>query len=265
MAQTTRDDDIQKWRQLLQLMQSHFNLDELHTLCFELGVNYDLLGEKLGLAERIIRLLEYLTRNDRLADLLLSLRQLRPAVSWPDINPDSRLPADLQIPPEQGGPNYQFGDIKAAQINVGGSQVFHGAISIDMRETDSSSKPGETTESQAGADKDSDLAARLTQVAETLFTSAQFNERERESFHYLIYELSQQLSQLPGAPLTDIENIVKRVESLSRELTAEPPDPEMVEIMGESLRRAAHKMTASSPTIPALVAQIIALALTVTS
>lgn len=265
MAQVTRDDETQKWRELLQLMQSHFNLEELHSLCFELGVDYDLLGEKLGLRERIIRLLEYLRRHGRLADLLLALRQHRPAVSWPDIDPDWRLPADLQLPPEKGGPNYQFGDIKAAQVNVGGSQVFQGAISIDMRETDSSSKPGESSESQVRADMDADLAARLSQVAETLFTAPQFEEEDRQSFRDLIYELSQELGQLPSVLLTEIENIVKRVESLSRELRAEPPDPEMVQIMGESLRRAADKIASSSPTIPALVARILALAQTVTS
>jgi WD40 repeat protein/DNA polymerase III delta prime subunit len=72
-----------EWTQLSRLMQAHFDLQELRQLCFDLSVNYETLGENLGLPDRVNALIRHLVRHNRLDDLLEALRQYRPAVDWP--------------------------------------------------------------------------------------------------------------------------------------------------------------------------------------
>ena len=67
---------------MLDLVSRHFNLEELRTLSFDLGVNPDELGGQ-GLSGVARELILYLQRRDRLPDLLAALRAERPSVAWP--------------------------------------------------------------------------------------------------------------------------------------------------------------------------------------
>lgn len=60
-----------------------FNLEELRTLCFELGINYDALGGE-GLPGKARELLLHAARQKQLPQLVAALRQARPAIAWPD-------------------------------------------------------------------------------------------------------------------------------------------------------------------------------------
>ncbi|MCB9421360.1 MAG: SUMF1/EgtB/PvdO family nonheme iron enzyme [Ardenticatenaceae bacterium] len=68
--------------QLLQLLTTHFNRDELKTLCHELGVNFDELPEG-GISGQARELIHLLRRQERLADLIEWGRRLRPKAAWP--------------------------------------------------------------------------------------------------------------------------------------------------------------------------------------
>lgn len=70
--------------ELRQVLVTRFNEDELRTLCFDLGVDYDdLPGEgKVGKARELVA---FLDRRSRIPELLKFGRQLRPDVPWPDL------------------------------------------------------------------------------------------------------------------------------------------------------------------------------------
>ena len=70
--------------ELRQELVTRFNEDELRTLCFDLGVDYDgLPGEgKVGKARELVA---FLDRRSRIPELLKFGRQLRPDVPWPDL------------------------------------------------------------------------------------------------------------------------------------------------------------------------------------
>jgi hypothetical protein len=68
---------------MLDLLTRHFNLEELRTLCFELGISFDELGGQ-GVRGVARELLLYVQRRDRLPELLTTLRVERPSVAWPD-------------------------------------------------------------------------------------------------------------------------------------------------------------------------------------
>jgi len=71
---------------LRQLLVDHFSLDELKTLCQDLGISFDALpGE--GLEGKARELIGYLDRRDRLADLVRCGRHRRPDVDWNQVAP----------------------------------------------------------------------------------------------------------------------------------------------------------------------------------
>lgn len=71
--------------QLRELLDQHFNEEELRTLCFDVGVDYDSLGGR-GKAANARELIELLQRQRLLPELLRVLHQQRPAVNWPDLS-----------------------------------------------------------------------------------------------------------------------------------------------------------------------------------
>jgi hypothetical protein len=80
--------------QLRQLLTDHFDAEELCTLCFDLGVDYDnLRGE--GKTNKVRELVAYLERRGRIPELVATCHHQRPKVSWfgwPEAIP-STLPA----------------------------------------------------------------------------------------------------------------------------------------------------------------------------
>ena len=69
--------------QLRDLLVKHFSLEELHTLAFDLGVDYESLAGA-GKEARAREFLLYLDRRGRIPQLLDAVRRQRPEVRWPD-------------------------------------------------------------------------------------------------------------------------------------------------------------------------------------
>jgi WD40 repeat protein len=70
------------YQQIRQLITAHFSLQELKTLCFDIGVEFDDLGGE-GLSEKARELVTFLQRRDRIPELLQILINERPGVVWP--------------------------------------------------------------------------------------------------------------------------------------------------------------------------------------
>jgi hypothetical protein len=67
--------------QLTEVLTARFSKEELQTLCFHLGIDYDdLAGE--GKAARARELVVYLEQRRRIPDLLRHGRRLRPDIDW---------------------------------------------------------------------------------------------------------------------------------------------------------------------------------------
>ena len=73
--------------QLRQILDEHFDENELKTLCFDLDVDYDNLpGE--GKASKVRELITYLRRRGRIFELVGTGKRLRPDVPWPEVVDD---------------------------------------------------------------------------------------------------------------------------------------------------------------------------------
>lgn len=74
--------DINK---LKDLIAEHFNNEELKDLCFKLSVKYEDLGESIQNTSKSRSLVEYMMRQERLLDLLLTVGKERPKVDWSNV------------------------------------------------------------------------------------------------------------------------------------------------------------------------------------
>ena len=76
------DKDTHQLKQIHQQILQHFNDEELRTLCFHVGVEYDDLGGR-GRAANARELVQWTQRNNRLPSLMALIKEARPHV--PDI------------------------------------------------------------------------------------------------------------------------------------------------------------------------------------
>ncbi len=145
--------------ELHKLLNQHFDLAEIRTLCFQLNVDYEsLAGEEKP--SQIRELLLGLARNGRLPELITKVQKERPNVAWPYVPQDFQLPASLTA----DGPtnprvayNYygdvvhgdKFGVDKISVGDISGSQGI--AIGRGARATVTSYQSGADTEAIAAA------------------------------------------------------------------------------------------------------------------
>ncbi len=87
-------------KELRSLLIESFDLEELHSLCFDLGINFDsLAGSTIDSKAR--ELIAYCQRHLRLPDLLAACRQQRPHIDWPDL-PDQTAVRKIEMQTIQG-------------------------------------------------------------------------------------------------------------------------------------------------------------------
>ncbi len=70
--------------QMYRLLLDHFNEEDLRTLCFEIGLEYEDLGAR-GRANNARELIVVAARQEIFADLLVAAQKMRPRVIWPDM------------------------------------------------------------------------------------------------------------------------------------------------------------------------------------
>jgi hypothetical protein len=86
-------------RKLLRVLVDRFSDDELRTLCFELGVDYESLGGT-GKAGKARELLTFLERCRRVYELPAAGKWLRPDVTWPQAPSAPRKDAVALVGPD---------------------------------------------------------------------------------------------------------------------------------------------------------------------
>lgn len=86
---------------LLALFNTHFDLEELKTFCFEIGVDYDNLAGGAVKNNKARELIGFMQRRSLFPELIRSARRLRADVPWPDV-PDPLQPARASAPEPAG-------------------------------------------------------------------------------------------------------------------------------------------------------------------
>lgn len=163
-----------------------FNQEELRTLCFDLGIDYDdLPGE--GKSGKARELVSYLSRAGRLPRLIEAARDLRPDVAWQPVPEDivrpntpveiedsaSQLSKESRASAEHGVTFNMTGSIQSGTTIVGGSHTFAGPINVDMHEAAGHSQVAAVLTTQSVGFDDSrrvvhSIESRLAHVARAI-------------------------------------------------------------------------------------------------
>lgn len=255
---------------LLRQLIASFDLEELRTLCFELGVDYDTLrGE--GKAGKARELVLSALRTRRLPNLVEAARGLRPNIRWPVVPPefegsdgsiDNYLEEIYIESDPEPGTDFNFsGPIHSGATFYGGSHTFEQPINIDMRETDAESKEEALHRDRLERFADYPEAARaitsrLDRVARAV-EALSIDEARKSWLIDLLDDLNEQLAQAPARRVADAESVSRRIEALLREVTEKQPDQDMIAITAESLTRAAQDVADILPAMPAICARIV--------
>lgn len=102
------------------------------------------------------------------------------------------------------------------------------------------------------------IKSKLENVTQTINTLPHGDDEEREELKQLVAQLQEALAQAPPEQADDVEKVTKRVETLVEEAGDDNPDTEMMEITGESLKRAAENVRDALPTVLPIATQIVA-------
>ncbi len=239
-------------------LNTYFSGEEIETLAFVLGIDYDALrgGTK---PTKINSLLMDAARKAQLGPLLAWAREERTNVTWPD------APARLELPAgaaEEGGATvFQIGT-----LNTGGGGFFAAPVSAggDVQAGRKDVGGDEIKGSKYVMSGDFrgavlNIESRLDNVTQTLGALPNAAPDQRQELARLVGELKAALAQVPPEAVGDATNLTKRVEALAEEAAGDAPDPEYVRDLGESLRRAAGKLPGIATLVAALVELVAAI------
>jgi len=225
------------------------------------GLSGRLLREfKARLDTKLVRTI-FTTPEDLAGKVLASLAR------WQRNHPQSGQAAPETTPAASGGPTFQTGDIKAAIVNQGGAQTF-GDITfgnLDFGENHVQVEQGGTYVAGDQMTFSGDfrgailnIKSQLSNVTQNIGALPNLAQADKAELSRLVDELKTLLEQTPPAKAAEAETVAKRTEKLVQELKEEKPDPEMVEMMGHSLKKAAENLAVALPAVLPIATRIVA-------
>ncbi len=244
-------------RRFMDEMQSklttYFSGEEIETLAFVLGVDYDTLRGQTK-PTKVNALLYELARNGRLPDLLERVGRERSNVAWPE------LPRNFELP--QGAAGSETGGATVYHIHgTGSGTTFIGSpVSSDrdvniggggsaaggaQRQELAGDYRGKTVNIDSRARSGGDPRAWLNARAQLLVKAG---------------EMKAAIAALPAGYATDATTLNRRLDALIEELSADGSDPETVADLASAAQRAAGKLAAVAPSLEGQAAALVDLA-----
>lgn len=246
----------------------YFSLEEIRTLCFDLGADYDSIpGE--GKPAKTRELILGMVRQGRLPGLLALLTKERPHVAWGPLPPDFELPgsgpwAATPQPAQQINVqgDYVHGD-KTGGDKVSGDKISVGDISGSSgvaigRGAQAKVNTGDTF-NMSGDFRGAvlNIKSTLNNVQQTIGGMATLHDAEKEELQSLVKQLEQALTQVPEAHDEDAEAVSKTTEALVNLAAEEKPNKTMLQITGEGLKQAAKNLAEITPDVLTIATGIV--------
>jgi hypothetical protein len=254
---------IQFQADMHQKLTRYFDLTEIETMAFMLGVDFDSLRGRTK-PTKVNSLFSHLAMIGRLPELLAYAREQRPNVAWPDLPGDFELPQGPAGSELDGATIYQIGTLTTqGGAFIGGGTIngsdFSNAKTVQGDEIAGNKNvlSGNFTNTLINID------SRLDRVTQTIQATPAIPPDQKFRLVQLIGELKQVLAGVPPDQAQEALNLTKRVEALAEETGSDQPDPEYINELAESLRRAAMKIAAVAPLAASIVNSIIELVSTI--
>lgn len=176
-------------------------------------------------------------------------------------------PTPRRVAPASGQNQFQVGDIQAGIVNVGGTQTFAGDLSFNLDFSQTAPPTGAGARGVSGdpggtagdfREAALDIQLRLERVMQRIQALANVEGETRDTLAWLTAQLSQLLPPVPPGRIDAADRVCRRVEALIKEIGQTEPDLEMVEIIGESLKRAAQGLADVVPDVLTVATQMAA-------
>ncbi len=183
----------------------------------------------------------------------------------PEADSRSDPPSLAATPPAGGGPVFNIGALHAGSVNLGGTQTLTGPMTVDM--SDRNVNVGAGGAYVAGDQMNFsgnfqgailNIKSQLSNVTQNIGALPNVAQADKDELIRLVNALKTQLEQTPPDKTAEAETLAKRTDKLVKELEEPQPDREMVETMGNSLKKAAENLAGALPVVLPIATQIVA-------
>lgn len=231
-----------------------YDAEELQTLCFVLGIDYDSLrgGAK---QTKVNSLIMFMGRNGRLPELVEQAREDRNHVVWPDLPEQFELPQVVEdngygttYVVNTGGGTYVQGSVATGGGNFTGRDNW---VAGDVIGGDQMELSGDFRGSVVNID------SHLEHAVQSIAAMPHGTQQEKAELARLIAQLRGMLAQAPPELAADAGSIARRVELLAEEAQNEKPDQSLITEIGDGLKRAARRLAPRLPQLLPLVGVIL--------
>jgi hypothetical protein len=229
-------------------LSQYFSGEEIETLAFVLGIDYDSLRGDTKPA-KVNALLLDVARRGMLEELIEKVRQERGNVAWPHVPPNFELPQSAAGGETDGATIYHINTLNTA----GGAFIGGGVTAGDEVRGSKYVFSGDFRGALLN------IESRLERVTQSIGAASAMQPDKKEQLTQAVAQLKQTLSHISPEQSPDAEALTRRVAALTDEALAANPDREMVTQFSESVRRAAGKLAVSIPGIAALIDTVVGL------
>jgi formylglycine-generating enzyme required for sulfatase activity len=119
---TNIDPNRQKLIDLRKLLIEHFDLEELRLLCFDLGLDYEVLAGRTK-STKMQELITYLHRRGELQRLVDEASGQRPHAAWPDLSPTTE---ETDVATDTGADIYTDAKSGPEMIRIPAGEFIYG-------------------------------------------------------------------------------------------------------------------------------------------
>lgn len=238
-------------------LTDNYSLDEIETLSFVLGVDYDSLrgGAK---PTKVNSLLSYLGRTGRLSLLVDQVRTERDHVLWPELPQDFELPQGPGVGEGNGATIYQIGMlhtggglVNMGTLSAGGDVTGRDAAAVVAPRKSSSLANGGLRAAMIAVESNLDRSARIAQAL------PYGDVGHKAELAVLLVELRNALGRSPVGQMDQAEMLARRVEKLADEAGSPRPDRDYVSDLYMLMRDNADRLETGIAGIRMLVDAII--------
>jgi hypothetical protein len=239
-------------------LNQYFSGEEIETLAFVLGVDYEALRGDAK-PTKINAFILDVARNGRVEQLLAEVRRQRGNVLWPTPPDNLTLPQAGEV--AGGATVYNIGSLHTSGGSfIGGGVNAGGNVQVGQKNIGGDEIKGNQY-NMSGDFRGAilNIESKLDFVSRSLSSLPAAAPDQREQLARLIDELKVVLGGVSPEQLPDAEALTRRMGALAEEATAKQPDRAMVMELSEIAQRAASKLGSVMPNVMSLVASIIEL------
>ncbi len=128
--------------------------------------------------------------------------------------------------------NYQIGNVDGMIVNVGGEQTISGSTILNLQ-------------------------SHWENVRQNLADWPKANQTAHDELLELVNQLKEQLDKAPQDRAAEVKQVAKRVEALVKEAKESKPDKAIVQVTGDSLKKAAENLATVMPSVLVIATQIV--------